>query len=57
MLPNASQPSVTDHVPVLAAEVRDLLAVRPGETVVDATFGAGGHSELLAEDLQRPAES
>jgi 16S rRNA (cytosine1402-N4)-methyltransferase len=51
MLPNASQPSVTDHVPVLAAEVRDLLAVRPGETVVDATFGAGGHSELLAEDL------
>ena len=51
MLPNASQPSVTDHVPVLAAEVRGLLAVRPGETVVDATFGAGGHSELLAEDL------
>jgi 16S rRNA (cytosine1402-N4)-methyltransferase len=51
MLPNASQPSVTDHVPVLAAEVRDLLAVRPGETVVDATFGAGGHSELLAQDL------
>src|SRR5215217_7821668 len=51
MLPNASQPSVTDHVPVLAAEVRDILAVRPGETVVDATFGAGGHSELFAEDL------
>jgi len=51
MLPNASQPSVTDHVPVLAAEVRGLLAVRPGETVVDATFGAGGHSELFAEDL------
>jgi 16S rRNA (cytosine1402-N4)-methyltransferase len=52
MLPNASQPSATDHVPVLAAEVRDLLAVKPGETVVDATFGAGGHAELLAEDLQ-----
>jgi 16S rRNA (cytosine1402-N4)-methyltransferase len=31
--------------------VRELLAVRPGETVVDATFGAGGHSSLLAEDL------
>jgi len=52
MLPNASQPSATDHVPVLAAEVRELLAVRPGQTVVDCTFGAGGHAELLAEDLQ-----
>jgi 16S rRNA (cytosine1402-N4)-methyltransferase len=52
MLPNASQPSATDHVPVLAAEVRDLLAVRPGETVIDCTFGAGGHAELLAQDLR-----
>jgi 16S rRNA (cytosine1402-N4)-methyltransferase len=52
MLPNVSQPSSTDHVPVLAAEVRELLAVRPGETVVDATFGAGGHGSLLAADLQ-----
>jgi 16S rRNA (cytosine1402-N4)-methyltransferase len=51
MLPSASQPRVTDHVPVLAAEVRGLLAVRPGETVVDCTFGAGGHATLLAEDL------
>jgi 16S rRNA (cytosine1402-N4)-methyltransferase len=52
MLPNALQPSATDHVPVLADEVRELLAVRPGETVVDATFGAGGHATLLAADLQ-----
>ncbi|MHB8649306.1 MAG: 16S rRNA (cytosine(1402)-N(4))-methyltransferase RsmH [Gaiellaceae bacterium] len=37
---------------MLAAEVRDGLAVRPGETVVDATFGAGGHAGLLAADLQ-----
>jgi 16S rRNA (cytosine1402-N4)-methyltransferase len=37
---------------VLAEEVRELLAVQPGETVVDATFGAGGHSRLLAEDLR-----
>jgi 16S rRNA (cytosine1402-N4)-methyltransferase len=52
MLPNALQHSATDHVPVLADEVRELLAVRPGETVVDATFGAGGHAALLAADLQ-----
>ena len=52
MLPNALQPSATDHVPVLADEVRELLAVRPGETVIDATFGAGGHAALLAADLQ-----
>ncbi|MBA3428151.1 MAG: 16S rRNA (cytosine(1402)-N(4))-methyltransferase RsmH [Actinobacteria bacterium] len=51
MLPNVLQRSASDHVPVLADEVRDLLAVRPGETVVDGTFGAGGHSSLLAADL------
>ncbi|HVM68499.1 MAG TPA: 16S rRNA (cytosine(1402)-N(4))-methyltransferase RsmH [Gaiellaceae bacterium] len=37
---------------MLAEEVRELLAVRPGETVVDATFGAGGHSAILAAELQ-----
>ncbi len=51
MLPNALQTSATDHVPVLPEEVRELLAVRPGETVVDATFGAGGHASLLAAEL------
>jgi 16S rRNA (cytosine1402-N4)-methyltransferase len=51
MLPNALQPNATDHVPVLAEEVRAALAVKPGETVVDATFGAGGHATLLAADL------
>ncbi|HEX2045340.1 MAG TPA: 16S rRNA (cytosine(1402)-N(4))-methyltransferase RsmH [Gaiellaceae bacterium] len=45
------QRSRADHVPVLADEVRELLAVRPGETVVDATFGAGGHAALLCADL------
>src|SRR5437868_6384722 len=52
MLPNVLRPNATDHVPVLAEEVRSALAVRPGETVVDATFGAGGHAALLAADLQ-----
>ena len=52
MLRNALQTNATDHVPVLADEVRELLAVQPGETVVDATFGAGGHAALLAADLR-----
>jgi 16S rRNA (cytosine1402-N4)-methyltransferase len=52
MLPSVLQPSATDHVPVLAEEVRRLLDVQPGETVIDATFGAGGHAALLAADLQ-----
>jgi 16S rRNA (cytosine1402-N4)-methyltransferase len=52
MLPNVLQPSSTDHLPVLASEVRELLAVQPGETVVDATFGAGGHASVLAADLR-----
>jgi 16S rRNA (cytosine1402-N4)-methyltransferase len=52
MLPDASPPHATDHIPVLAGEVRELLAVRPGDTVVDATFGSGGHAALLAAELR-----
>ena len=52
MLPNVLPHADSDHIPVLADEVRELLAVQPGETVVDATFGAGGHARLLAEDLE-----
>jgi 16S rRNA (cytosine1402-N4)-methyltransferase len=52
MLPSVLQPNETDHVPVLAEEVRRQLAVRPGETVVDGTFGAGGHATLLAHELR-----
>ena len=51
MLPNVLQPNTTDHVPVLADEVRELLALEPGMTLVDGTFGAGGHASLLARDL------
>jgi 16S rRNA (cytosine1402-N4)-methyltransferase len=39
------------HVPVLPAEVLRLLEPRPGQTVVDATIGAGGHARLLAERI------
>jgi 16S rRNA (cytosine1402-N4)-methyltransferase len=52
MLPNVLRTNAADHVPVLADEVRELLSVEPGETVVDGTFGAGGHSRLLVEDMR-----
>src|SRR5690242_9738517 len=53
MLPNVLHRNEAEpHVPVLADEVRELLAVKPGDTVVDATFGAGGHARLLARGLQ-----
>jgi 16S rRNA (cytosine1402-N4)-methyltransferase len=35
------------HVPVLAGEAIELLDPKPGQTVVDCTFGAGGHARLL----------
>ena len=36
------------HVPVLLDQVLALTAPEPGETVVDCTFGAGGHASALA---------
>src|SRR3954471_6308164 len=51
MLPSVL-PTETDHVPVLADEVVANLDPRPGETIVDGTFGAGGHSSLLAQGLR-----
>ena len=38
---------VSYHRPVLAAEVVELLALRPGSLVIDATCGGGGHSEAI----------
>jgi 16S rRNA (cytosine1402-N4)-methyltransferase len=45
-------PTETDHVPVLAGEVVAGLAPAPGDTIVDCTFGAGGHAALLANRLR-----
>src|ERR1700722_3452537 len=42
-------PSPARHVSVLPAEVLALLEPQPGQVVVDATVGAGGHARLLAE--------
>jgi 16S rRNA (cytosine1402-N4)-methyltransferase len=45
--PAANAPA--PHVPVLLAEVVSALAVAPGETYVDGTFGAGGYSKAILE--------
>src|SRR5215210_5808202 len=39
------------HVPVLAGELIELTAPAPGETVIDCTFGAGGHARLIADRI------
>ena len=39
------------HTPVMLDEVLQWLRIRPEGTYVDATLGAGGHSEAIAERL------
>ena len=39
------------HQPVLLKEVIDLLKLQPGMTVIDATIGAGGHSEKILQAI------
>ena len=39
------------HIPVLAGELIDALDPQPGQIVVDATAGGGGHARLVAERL------
>ena len=41
--------SALPHVPVLRDEVVDALAIVPGETHVDGTFGAGGYTKAILE--------
>jgi len=42
---------LSSHVPVLAQQSVDALAIRSDGTYVDATFGAGGHSALILAAL------
>jgi 16S rRNA (cytosine1402-N4)-methyltransferase len=39
------------HVPVLAGELIAELELAPGDTVIDATAGGGGHARLAAERI------
>ncbi|MDO8620351.1 MAG: 16S rRNA (cytosine(1402)-N(4))-methyltransferase RsmH [bacterium] len=39
------------HIPVLLHEVVNGLQAKPGETVLDATVGGGGHSEALCQAM------
>jgi 16S rRNA (cytosine1402-N4)-methyltransferase len=41
--------SAAAHIPVLLDEVMTGLAIQPGETHVDGTFGAGGYSRAMLE--------
>jgi 16S rRNA (cytosine1402-N4)-methyltransferase len=41
----------TEHKPVLAKELVELLGPEPGQTAVDCTFGGGGHARLVAEAI------
>ncbi|MCX7928002.1 MAG: 16S rRNA (cytosine(1402)-N(4))-methyltransferase RsmH [Candidatus Omnitrophica bacterium] len=39
------------HAPVMLSEVLEYLAPKPGEVIVDATLGLGGHSQAVLERL------
>ena len=45
--PTLPIPAQDQHVPVLLQEVVEGLAIVPGETLVDGTFGAGGYTKAL----------
>ena len=40
------------HVPVLPDQVLEFLSPAPGQIIVDATIGVGGHARLLAERIK-----
>ena len=51
-LPDATSDRSDYHEPVMPAEVLQYLAPQPGEVMLDATLGGGGHSAMLAAHIQ-----
>ena len=44
--PMAARPAA-HHVPVMLEQVLEVLALRPGMTVLDCTVGLGGHAAAI----------
>jgi len=42
---------IPSHIPVLKEEVVKLLRLKPDSVVIDATFGLGGHSLAIAQEI------
>jgi len=51
--PSAATPFLmpSEHEPVLAPELTELLAPAAGQTAVDCTFGGGGHARRIAAEI------
>ena len=41
--------AAADHIPVLLDEVMSALAPKPGDVIIDATFGAGGYTRAFLD--------
>lgn len=48
---NKAETPVFVHIPVMARELIEGLAIRPGGYYLDATVGGGGHSRLILETV------
>ena len=48
---DAGQARVSVHAPVLLREALAILALEPGQVVVDGTVGAGGHARAIASAI------
>lgn len=44
---------MNDHIPVLANESIQALNIKPDGVYIDATFGRGGHSQLVIDQLNK----
>lgn len=43
---------MADHIPVLLEEVLENLQLAPGQTIIDGTFGQGGHARAILERIR-----